>query len=91
VRPEILVMDEMIGVGDQSFIEKAHKRITELLNQARILVLASHSVSIIEKFCTKALWLEKGRIKRFGTTADVLEAYTNSELRKSYEDSAASA
>lgn len=79
VRPEILVMDEMIGAGDQGFIAKAQKRITELLSQARILILASHSVSIIEKFCTKVLWLEKGRIERFGPTAEVLKAYTNSE------------
>ena len=67
-------MDEMIGAGDQSFMDKAQKRITELLEEARILVLASHNVSIIERFCTKAIWLGKGRIEMLGPVPAVLAA-----------------
>lgn len=75
VRPDIVVMDEMIGAGDQNFIEKAQKRVTEILDSARILVLSSHSLPIIETFCNKVLWLEKGKIRMLGDIAEVLSAY----------------
>jgi ABC-type polysaccharide/polyol phosphate transport system ATPase subunit len=75
VHPDIVVMDEMIGAGDQSFIEKAQKRVAELLNRAPILVLASHSDPIISTFCNKVLWLEKGHIKMFGPAEEVMAAY----------------
>jgi ABC-type polysaccharide/polyol phosphate transport system ATPase subunit len=65
----------MIGAGDQSFMEKAQKRIEVLLEKARILVLASHNEPIIRKFCNKVLWLEKGRIKVLGPVDEVMTAY----------------
>jgi ABC-type polysaccharide/polyol phosphate transport system ATPase subunit len=75
VQPDIVVMDEMIGAGDESFMQKAQKRIGDLLERARILVLASHSQRIIRNFCNKVLWLEHGRIRMLGLTDDVLLAY----------------
>jgi ABC-type polysaccharide/polyol phosphate transport system ATPase subunit len=80
VQPDILVMDEMIGAGDQSFIDKAQKRIAGLLEKARILVLASHSEPIIRGFCNKALWLEKGQVRILGAVDEVLRAYTGAVL-----------
>jgi ABC-type polysaccharide/polyol phosphate transport system ATPase subunit len=73
VQPDIIVMDEMIGTSDQSFIDKAQKRISDLLERARILVLASHSEAIIRGFCNKLLWLEKGQIKMLGPVDEVFE------------------
>jgi ABC-type polysaccharide/polyol phosphate transport system ATPase subunit len=78
VRPDIVVMDEMIAAGDESFIAKAQKRIADLLERTRILVLASHSQSIIRNFCNKVLWLEQGRVKMLGQVDDVLPAYESS-------------
>jgi len=75
VHPDIVVMDEMIGAGDQSFIEKAQKRIDDLLERTRILVLASHSRPIIRNFCNKVLWLEQGQVRMLGRVDDVLLAY----------------
>jgi len=75
VHPDIVVMDEMIGAGDQSFIQKAQKRIGDLLERTRILVLASHSQPIIRNFCNKVLWLEQGQVKMLGLVDDVLPAY----------------
>jgi ABC-type polysaccharide/polyol phosphate transport system ATPase subunit len=75
VRPDIIVMDEMIGAGDESFIQKAQKRIGELLEHARILVLASHSQPIIRNFCNKVLWLDHGEVRMLGLVDDVLLAY----------------
>jgi ABC-type polysaccharide/polyol phosphate transport system ATPase subunit len=76
VQPDIVVMDEMIGAGDQSFMEKAQKRIEVLLEKARILVLASHNEPIIRKFCNKVLWLEKGRSQILGPVDEVMTAYS---------------
>jgi len=75
VHPDIVVMDEMIGAGDQCFIQKAQKRIGDLLERTRILVLASHSTPIIRNFCNKLLWLDHGQIKMLGSVDDVLPAY----------------
>jgi len=80
VQPDILVMDEMIGAGDQSFIDKAERRLTEVLERTRILVLASHSEPIIRKFCNKALWLEKGQVRMVGSVNEVLLAYAGSPV-----------
>jgi ABC-type polysaccharide/polyol phosphate transport system ATPase subunit len=75
IEPDIVVMDEMIGAGDQSFIEKAQKRVAQLLDRARILVLASHSELITRSFCNNVLWLEKGLMKMFGPVDEVMAAY----------------
>lgn len=74
-QPDIVIMDEMIGAGDQQFIEKAQKRVTEMLNRARIMILASHSEVIIRNFCNKVAWLEKGSVRTIGPTAEILPAY----------------
>jgi ABC-type polysaccharide/polyol phosphate transport system ATPase subunit len=78
VQPDIVIMDEMIGVGDQSFIDKAQRRLAGILERAQILVLASHSESIIRSFCNKALWLDKGQAKMIGSVDAVLSAYAAS-------------
>ncbi|MGA9148472.1 MAG: ABC transporter ATP-binding protein [Candidatus Nanopelagicales bacterium] len=75
VQPDIVVMDEMIGAGDQSFLAKARQRIEDLLQKTSILVLASHSDEIVRSFCNKALWLEKGTTKMLGDAETVLDAY----------------
>ena len=75
VQPDIVIMDEMIGTGDQNFIDKAHQRISGLLDKAYILVLASHSDAILNGFCNKLLWLEKGRVRMLGPVGEVMSAY----------------
>lgn len=73
--PDILLIDEVIGAGDQTFIKKAEARIDALVKRSSIMVLASHSNATIRQFCNKALWLEKGRIRIFGVAEDVLKQY----------------
>ena len=82
VHPDIVVIDEMIGAGDQSFIQKAQKRIGDLLERTRILVLASHSQPIIRNFCNKVLWLEQGQVKMLGLVDDVLPAYEGAVIQR---------
>jgi ABC-2 type transport system ATP-binding protein/lipopolysaccharide transport system ATP-binding protein len=74
-QPEILLLDEIIGVGDASFMAKAKARLEKLADRARVLVLSSHSDSIIRDFCQKVIWLDKGSIAAFGPVEDVLAAY----------------
>ncbi len=75
VRPEILLMDEWLSVGDAGFVEKAEARLSDLVSASKILVLASHSRNLIEKTCTRAIWLEHGVIKLDGPVQEVAEAY----------------
>jgi ABC-type polysaccharide/polyol phosphate transport system ATPase subunit len=75
IEPDILIMDEMIAAGDSQFIEKAQRRLHELVHKANILALASHDMTIIEKICNKVLWLDRGIVKQLGSPDTVIEAY----------------
>ena len=75
VYPDIIVMDEMISVGDQRFIDKAKNRIHGMLDRSKILVIASHDMSLVKSICNRALWLEKGEIRALDTPETVIRAY----------------
>lgn len=77
-QPEILAIDEGFGVGDASFFKKAQKRIQTYMDNASILILASHSDNLIKQFCNKALVLESGKIKFYGSVTEALEFYGES-------------
>jgi ABC-2 type transport system ATP-binding protein/lipopolysaccharide transport system ATP-binding protein len=73
--PEILIMDEMIGAGDAAFVAKATARLNQMISSSRILVIASHDVEIIRRFCNRAVLMETGRIARVGPVEEVISAY----------------
>ncbi|WP_027521951.1 ABC transporter ATP-binding protein [Bradyrhizobium sp. Ec3.3] len=73
--PEILLMDEWIMAGDAAFLAKAQHRVASFVERASILVLASHSFEICRQWCTKAIWMERGRLQMFGEIEAVLQAY----------------
>lgn len=75
IRPEILLMDEWILAGDAHFMAKARTRVAAFVQRAQILVLASHSASIIREWCNKALYLNAGEAVAFGPVAEVLKEY----------------
>jgi ABC-2 type transport system ATP-binding protein len=72
---DILLMDEVIGTGDASFMDKAEQRLNNFMSRSSVLVLASHSDNTIRKFCNKALLLEHGQIIGSGVVEDMLERY----------------
>jgi ABC-2 type transport system ATP-binding protein/lipopolysaccharide transport system ATP-binding protein len=74
-QPEILLLDEVIGVGDASFMAKAKERLQKIVSKAQILVVSSHSDSIIRDLCSKVIWLDKGSVAAFGPVDEVLAAY----------------
>ena len=73
--PDILLMDEMIGVGDNLFIEKARIRLEKMMNRVQILVLASHNEQIIRSFCNRAILLSEGNVVLEGAVDEVLAAH----------------
>ena len=75
VRPEILLMDEWLSVGDQGFKQKAEQRMNELVQSTNILVIATHSRELMLDTCNRAIWLEHGKIRMDGYAQDVAAAY----------------
>ncbi len=76
--PEILLMDEWIGMGDAHFLEKAKGRMDRFVGRTSILVIASHSETLIERLCNKALLLNRGEVMAAGTVDEVVNAYRTS-------------
>jgi ABC-type polysaccharide/polyol phosphate transport system ATPase subunit len=78
ISADILLLDEGLGVGDASFIEKANRRLAQLADSAGIVVVATHSEELLRKTCRTAALLEAGRILEIGTIDQVLEHYNAS-------------
>ncbi|MEJ7656425.1 MAG: SRPBCC domain-containing protein [Thermoleophilaceae bacterium] len=81
LEPQILLLDEILGVGDAGFQRKSQAKLVELTDRAEALVLVSHSDKLIGRMATRVLWLDGGRVRRYGETDEVLEEY----LERSYE------
>lgn len=75
VRPEILLIDEMLAAGDAAFILKAKQRLSELINVAKILVLVSHDLEFVSSLCNRVLIINNGDKYFDGTTSEALKAY----------------
>ena len=75
IRPDILLVDEVIGVGDKSFRLKAKDRLNEMMTSANTLVVVSQSPEIIREFCTEAIWLDRGQVRTMGDVDEVLRKY----------------
>ncbi|MHC4561144.1 MAG: ABC transporter ATP-binding protein [Planctomycetota bacterium] len=73
--PDVLIMDEVLSVGDDVFIDKSRRRMTEIIQESKALVLVSHRPDTIRQFCQEAIWLDQGRIHMHGQAEDVLVAY----------------
>jgi len=75
IRPDILILDEIMATGDKAFKNKAMDRMKNLRSMAKCALIISHDPGQLKKICNKVLWLEKGRIVMQGEPAPVLEAY----------------
>lgn len=78
VEPEILVLDEVLSVGDAKFRKKSEARIMELFDNGITVLFVSHSIEQVKRLCNKAIWLEKGRIVMQGDAEEVCNAYDQS-------------
>ena len=75
VRPEILIVDEILSVGDADFQAKSRRRMTELMSGGATVLFVSHDLSQIREMCNRVIWLEHGRVKLCGETDEVCSAY----------------
>lgn len=74
-QPDVLIVDEVLAVGDYRFQEKCEQRIQRLLTQGTTILFVSHSIEQVEKVCRRAIWLEKGRVRMDDSVATVSRAY----------------
>jgi len=79
IKPDILLIDEVFGAGDANFMDRAKNRMTSLVNQSSIVVMATHDDNLIKEFCNKALLLEGGQVKYFGSVEKAFEIYYSKE------------
>lgn len=75
IQPEILLLDEMIGGGDASFMDRARERLSSFIETTGILVIASHDPGVLRRWCNKGLMLEHGNLVALGPLEDVLSRY----------------
>lgn len=75
--PEILILDEVLSVGDMFFRKKSEARIREMIHGGSTVLIVSHSTSVIRNNCTKAVWIEKGRLRALGAPNEICDAYEN--------------
>jgi ABC-2 type transport system ATP-binding protein len=75
ITPEILLLDEMIGAGDAAFITRADRRLKDFIAKAGILILASHSMTMLHQWCNKGMLLERGKLIAYGPLDDVVARY----------------
>jgi lipopolysaccharide transport system ATP-binding protein len=75
IQPGILVIDEVLGAGDAYFINKSTERMERLVSQGAAVVLVSHSLDHVMRFCQETIWLERGRVVRRGPSLEVVKAY----------------
>ncbi|MCM1054526.1 MAG: ABC transporter ATP-binding protein [Bacteroides sp.] len=75
VEPEILILDEVLSVGDGEFREKSEKKMLEIIRNGKATILVSHSIAQVRRMCNKVLWLNKGKQIAFGETGDICDKY----------------
>lgn len=75
IRPEILVIDELMGVGDRSFREKSTARMKAMIAESQVLVVVSHNMNTIRSLCSRVIWLDRGRVAALGPVEEVVSKY----------------
>ena len=76
IEPEILLVDEVLSVGDMAFQQKARQRMRDMLAKAQLIVMVSHDLNSLAQVCDKCLWLDHGTARLIGPTEAVIKAYT---------------
>jgi ABC-type polysaccharide/polyol phosphate transport system ATPase subunit len=75
IEPEILIVDEVLAVGDLAFQQKATERIRGMMAQARLMVIVSHDLDRLKQLCSRVIWMDHGHVKMDGPPAAVVAAY----------------
>lgn len=78
IEPDIMLLDEVLAVGDEAFQKKSIETMRQLLKNAGTIIFVSHSLSSVEEFCNRAAWLNQGKIGAIGESSDVVQVYKES-------------
>ncbi|PZV09190.1 MAG: ATP-binding protein [Leptolyngbya sp.] len=78
IHPDILIIDEVLSVGDEKFKQKSKQKMNELWNDKTTVLVVSHSMEFIQESCSQVLWIDQGRIRLFGKAHEVIHAYLGS-------------
>lgn len=81
VRPDILIIDEALSVGDKDFRAKSNKKIAELRDAAGTVFLVTHSMNAVRNTCNRCIWLHQGKLLMDGEPEEVIDAYVSSDFR----------
>ena len=77
VKPEVLIIDEVLAVGDEAFKKKSMGRIEDLMSGGTSVVLVSHALPTVKRLADRVLWLEKGHVKMIGSAEEVVDIYAS--------------
>ena len=75
--PDILIVDEVLSVGDFRFQQKCEQRIRHMMDRGTTILFVSHSIQQVKAICNKVVWLDHGSLKRFGDSSEICEEYSN--------------
>jgi lipopolysaccharide transport system ATP-binding protein len=78
IEPEVLLVDEVLAVGDLAFQHRAQARMKEMMSSARVMVIVAHDLTTIREMCTTVLWMEHGQVRMQGPPDEVIDAYVES-------------
>lgn len=81
VDPEILIVDEILSVGDIAFQKKSENKMKSMINGGTTVLFVSHSIEQIEKLCDKVIWLDHGKIKMIGSTKEICQKYYDNQIK----------
>src|SRR6185369_4209090 len=79
LEPDVLVLDEVLAVGDTAFQQKCLGKMRDVSSHGRTVLLVSHSMAAVGQLCRKTLWLQDGRVQAFGPSETVIQSYLNSQ------------
>jgi ABC-type polysaccharide/polyol phosphate transport system ATPase subunit len=78
VEPEVLLVDEVLSVGDLAFQEKARRRMRDMMDRAQLIVMVSHDMEALRRFCRRGLWMDHGKVRMDASMDEVVRAYIES-------------
>ena len=79
VNPDVLIIDEVLGVGDHTFFQKCLERILQFRREKKTILCVSHSLQTLQELCSRAIWLDHGRLVETGPVDEVIAAYTEKQ------------
>lgn len=86
LEPEILIVDEVLAVGDSKFQKKCLGKMGEVSSQGRTILFVSHNTTFVRSLCNKGIWLDKGQVKQTGSTAEVINNYLSSMHEQAFDE-----